>query len=506
MYRRAIIVIFSLSLFTSTLTSQGKDELRQFSSGLSKLSSLRKKLESLHKERSAIFERLTNTPRTSPDYKPLYERFNAITTEIANLNNEVYSLRTECVNAVKTLIALGTEEIVNEILNALFGGKASDLQVEEATLNLLASTGNSETIKYLIKRLETEKNESILIALCEVMRRKGEKAATDGLISLLSNSDFDVVTSAAKALSKIRSKKAVEPMIEALARAEKENKQSAARGILIAIQDMTGQYNLSNALDFLNWWNAKGKDTYKEGETPPSRSDVKLSGKFETILYGNITSKRVIFICDVSGSMAARGQVPETGRGDNEKQPETGGGLKPPPETPKLGEGGIQPGFVGTRIEILKIELAYVVNKLLAADAKFNIITYSTDVRSWKKSLTLATKENREAAIEFVKAMQPYGQTNTYGALEEAFNDKEVDTIYFLSDGNPTTGTIVNHREILAAVRYLNKGRNIIINTIGLLVGDYAGEDKEKLVSFLKALAEENGGTARIILDKIVKK
>jgi len=100
-----------------------------------------------------------------------------------------------------------------------------------------------------------------------------------------------------------------------------------------------------------------------------------------------------------------------------------------------LGEGGVKPGFEGTRIEILKLELAYVVNKLLSDDAKFNIIIYSTDVKSWRKSLTPATKENRESAIEFVKAMQPSGKTNIYGALEEAFKDKEVDTIYFLTDG-----------------------------------------------------------------------
>jgi len=128
-------------------------------------------------------------------------------------------------------------------------------------------------------------------------------------------------------LSQIRSKKAIEPMIETLGRAEKENKP-AARGILIALQNMTGEYTLSSALDFHNWWNSKGKDSYKEEETPLSRSDAKLSGKLETVLYGSITSKRVIFICDVSGSMIARGRVPDTNK-DEGKQPTTGDGLKP---------------------------------------------------------------------------------------------------------------------------------------------------------------------------------
>jgi hypothetical protein len=98
--------------------------------------------------------------------------------------------------------------------------------------------------------------------------------------------------------------------------------------------------------------------------------------------------------------------------------------------------------------------------------------------------------------------MKPIGMTNTYGALEAAFSDKAVDTIYFLSDGNPTTGTTVNHQEILTAVRRWNQGRNVHIYTIGLLVGKYGNEDHEKLKSFLKSLASQNGGECRVFEGK----
>ena len=94
--------------------------------------------------------------------------------------------------------------------------------------------------------------------------------------------------------------------------------------------------------------------------------------------------------------------------------------------------------------------------------------------------------------------MQPSGQTNTYGALEAAFGNKSADTIYFLSDGNPTTGTTIDHGEILTAVRRWNQGRNVTIHTIGLLVGKYGNENQEKLKKFLQDLASQNGGECRI--------
>jgi hypothetical protein len=139
---------------------------------------------------------------------------------------------------------------------------------------------------------------------------------------------------------------------------------------------------------------------------------------------------------------------------------------------------------------------------MLPDDAKFNLVTYSGIVRPWKKSLSKASKSNRKAALEFVKKMEPLGMTNTYGALETAFTDKSVDTIYFLSDGYPTTGKCVQPEEILAAVRRWNAERNITIHTIGLIVGKYKNEEHSRLKTFLQNLAGQNGGECRIFEDK----
>jgi len=511
---RVLLLLSLLFLLFLPLLSEDED-IKRVSKAVSRIKSLEKRLNSLDEERIKLRDLLNRTPRSDPDWRKAYERYRKVSIEQSRLLREIRSLRSEAIGAVKTVVAMGGKENIIALLKALYRGSGEpDVKIEEAALAALAKTGSKETVGHLIAILEEENDADVLVAVCEVMRRRKEKGASDVLISLLQKNNWEVVVAAAKALSVIRAKRAVVPMIEALARAEKANKAAAARGLLVALQDMTGKYELSSAIDFHNWWNAKGREEFDETKPPPTRSEGKFSGKFQTVLYGNITSKRVIFICDVSGSMAARGRLPDAGGlGKDEKQPETGGGLKPPPERPEFGEGGVPPGFEGMRIEILKLELAYIVNKLLSDDSKFNIIIFSNGAKAWKKSLTRATEKNRESALEFVRNMQPLGGTNIYAALEEAFKDREVDTIYLLSDGNPTVGETTDHKEILAAVRRWNRGRNIIINTIGLLVGSLPRppmptpgvspqEDKEKLIQFLKELAHENGGTARIFIEK----
>ncbi len=524
--RRFIVIcaFLAAALVVSPLFS-GDDDVRTLSAALGKLRSLVARFGKIEKERTAMYGRLVDMQRSNPnaqrdpEFRKLAQEHNKLAQERQRLDGEIKKQRSAAVSAVRALVSAGGEEKTTDLIKALYRS-SPDLQVEEAAIDALAGTGDITTIDTLIAMLGTERRERTLIGLCEVMKRRKEKKAVEALVALLKNRDWDVVVASAKALAAIRSRTAVEPLIEALQAAEEARKDKAARGIRIALQDMTGQYSLNAAIDFRNWWNSKGKEGFDEAKAPPTRGQASsIKGNFRTVLYGDITSKRVIFICDVSHSMSARGKVPESAGGDSadpDKNPLTGGGLKPG-EKPRLGQGGVRPGFTGSRIEILKIELAFVVSRVLTDDCKFNVITYSTDIRPWKKSLTKATKKARESAVKFVKGMEPLAQTNTYGALEAAFKDREVDTIYFLSDGNPTVGTSVNHDEILAAVRRWNKGRNIIINTIGLLVGKYAPqpppgqpgqprpavptEDKDKLVDFLKKLAAQNGGVARIIRD-----
>ena len=61
----------------------------------------------------------------------------------------------------------------------------------------------------------------------------------------------------------------------------------------------------------------------------------------------------------------------------------------------------------------------------------------------------------------------------------------EVDTVFFLSDGRPSTGKYTDTAQILAEVTRLNERYRIVIHAIA--IGEF-----EK--NFMKILAENNGG------------
>lgn len=67
--------------------------------------------------------------------------------------------------------------------------------------------------------------------------------------------------------------------------------------------------------------------------------------------------------------------------------------------------------------------------------------------------------------------------------------DPEVDTIYLLSDGVPSYGTVSRDYRVRQEVRRVNRWRRVAIHTI--LLGT-RGTDRK----FMLALATENGGFA----------
>ena len=76
-----------------------------------------------------------------------------------------------------------------------------------------------------------------------------------------------------------------------------------------------------------------------------------------------------------------------------------------------------------------------------------------------------------------------------YDALLAAMQDPEVDTIYLLSDGVPSYGTVSRDYRVLQEVRRHNRWRRVAIHTI--LLGS-KGTDRK----FMRSLAAQNGGIA----------
>ena len=120
----------------------------------------------------------------------------------------------------------------------------------------------------------------------------------------------------------------------------------------------------------------------------------------------------------------------------------------------------------------------------LSPGTLFNLVFFDSGVDPWRDELIEHEERSLAAAVEFANAQRAAGGTNIYDALILAFEDERVDTLYLMSDGDPTSGQITDPERILERIRQLNRTRKLEINAISI----------GKASAFLRRLAEQNGG------------
>ena len=149
-----------------------------------------------------------------------------------------------------------------------------------------------------------------------------------------------------------------------------------------------------------------------------------------------------------------------------------------------VGRRSVDPGS-DPRISVAKRELTRCIDSL-EENSLFNLVVFSSDVTKWlAEGISDAKGANREDAKSYVDKLGADGGTTLYGALKEAFADMDVDTIFVLSDGEPSVGEVIDPGAIRERVREWNEHRHIVINSIA--VGG--------TFEILRWLAEDTGGT-----------
>jgi HEAT repeat protein len=279
------------------------------------------------------------------------------------------------------------------------------------------------------------------------------------LIAALEDANWSTRMAALEALEHMRSKDAVTAIIARMAKEDGRVQNEFAN----SLWRLTGQPFQSNAEGWSKWWEgAKDKfvflteDQLAQVRTGEEDWRLKQETHVKQEFFGiKIISHRVIFIIDISGSM-------------NE------------------GLANEYQGMAGqSRMEVAKAELQKCVAGL-DPTAFFNIILFSTGVEKWiDGSLAAANQKNRDEAKSFIDKIGANGGTNLYDAVELAFEDKDVDTIFIMSDGEPNLGKESDPVVIREHVKAWNEHRGIVINTIQV-----AGQ-----FQILDWLAEDSGGT-----------
>ena len=172
-----------------------------------------------------------------------------------------------------------------------------------------------------------------------------------------------------------------------------------------------------------------------------------------------VVSKRAVFIVDQSGSMNA---AAKTNR--------------------YTGEG------TATRLKIAQAQLKLALENY-ADGGLFNVVFFDSSVSKWQKKMVKMTTGNREDAIKWSQRMRPRGATAIYDALEFAFGLEGLDTIYLLTDGQPSAGKINNAKRIRELVRQWNAVKHITIHCVAI------GGDN----GLLRGLAEDTGGLITVV-------
>lgn len=362
-------------------------------------------------------------------------------------------------------------------------------------------------IEPLVLPLCSDPEPAVRCEALEGLAARKSQSVVAPAIAGLADGVWQIRASSILALTKVRAKEAVEPLVLRLQ--SEEGRLTVEIGEALA--NLTGREYGGDAAKWKQWWDEnKAGFTLpteqaiaylrekKEARTGPGRSKFEKTGVAE--FTGIETKSRsIIFVIDTSGSMEAL---------IVEKERFEGGGYSD-----------------YSRMRIVKEELKRTLEHL-EPYVNFNIIAFATEVNPWKKKLVPATITNRSAAKDWVERLEAIGgsskedlamaglmgsanldkgKTNTFGAIMAALEvpldnkglrlpqtgpvDKnyqtDVDTVFFLSDGRPTVGAYVEPDDILREVLAANELRKIVIHTIA--IGEFQKD-------FMRRMAEQNGG------------
>lgn len=360
---------------------------------------------------------------------------------------------------IRVLGERGDEESLKDIRKAM--GKDEKKDRESLSTYLIAIgniTGNGDDFITELLGYTTSDERDLRNTAIEVLAKIAGKKHLEIFETALTNDQWDTRLAGLRALETLRNRDSVGKIIAQM----KNEGGRLLYEFSATLFNLTGQPYGKSFGGWERWWDGEGKtaDLISKSEL---RKRVKeeemrrLKKRSKASFFGiKIISKRVVFIIDVSGSM----NEPMRTRYVNQSTGET-------------------------RMSVAIRELQKAIDSL-DRGALFNIIPFSSGVDLWlDEGVSGSDQKTRDEAKEYVGKLGANGGTNIYGAVEAAFRDKEVDTIFVLSDGEPSVGDELDPRVIRDHIARWNEHRDIEIHCIA--VGG--------ALQLLEWIAEDSDGT-----------
>ncbi len=361
----------------------------------------------------------------------------------------------------------------------------------------------AQTLLDLLSRAPSDKGERAL-ALIRMLRLFPQEEVSQRLTALLESPDFRQAMVALDILAERRPSESL-PAITALAQ-RREFRQRY--GFRAAVLQAAMAYEDPGAIDFLikqfsdldgqaqaivsahlagisglprdtsaegwhGWWQGVDRSALRKTPARPAAGPVEKppSGAFFGI---QIQARRIVFVIDTSLSMLEPAIGPAG--------PTRAAGRTIVPRQPAA----------DSRLVKAQHELIRTLDGL-PEETSFNIVVFSRRVASWQRRLVPATAENKARARQFVAQLTPEDGTASFDALLAGMRlDDNLETLFFLSDGEPTVGQIVLPAQIVEAVAAENYFRRITLHTVGF--GARPAADQ-----FLQSLSQRGGGVHRTV-------
>ncbi|MCA8968223.1 MAG: HEAT repeat domain-containing protein [Planctomycetes bacterium] len=356
--------------------------------------------------------------------------------------------------AVAVLAELGDER-VRPILEKHLRSGSVDRRLD--ALEGLARMRTDAAFDSVLLELAGDGPTEIRLLAIRTAARRGNRDFLPMLPQLLGHTDWRVVSAGLELARRVRDASSIPMLLSLLDR----SKGRIAAETKSTLKSLTRLY-FADAARWKSWWKRDGA-TF---ELPPPEADTSGpqtvtteqvdggavlgsdGGGTTASFYGiPVESRSVAFCLDVSGSM-------------NE--------------------------LVGTGVSRLSIAKHALLRSLerVPKGTKVHIIFFDAEIHRFQKRATTIDPKKLEAVQAFVDSQRPLGETNIYGALELAFADPAVDTIYLLSDGEPSAGEITDVRELGDQILRINRRRSVIFH--GIAIGTPS--------ALLERLSRESGG------------
>lgn len=363
--------------------------------------------------------------------------------------------------ALATLDAAAIQQAV--VADALKESVDRDLRTKHVSLltaqslRCLAQSSRDEDIQFVVKLTETPDVNLAFAAAASLAERKDPKLLPS-IVSLAKRKEFAQSFGFRRclvdAVAQVPDKAAVAFLVETSSKFDGQLRFETAQHLA----RLTGQNFGGHSDQWTAWWKDQS-DTFQLAAKSAPATTLLPGREVARIPWPEplpeffgvpVYAKRVVFVIDRSRSMASSVD-------------------------------GV------TRLKEAVDQLEKAVEKL-DRYAFFNVFAYNSDVLPFMTQLVQAEDDNKRAARNFAYRLTPDKKTACYDALSAGLMaDANLEAMYFLSDGEPTTGRLVDMPTIVNSITAQNAFQRTSIYTLGI---DARGAHEE----FLKDLARRNYG------------